>query len=365
MGALRLTDVDPLSERAAGLWRGLERRARASYFLSFAFVERWLAALPEPRRPRLHALWRGNELLALFFLGARRVTRHLVLPSRARYLNTTGDARFDQLTLEHNGLLCEPGAQIGLSEWLEVLPGPWDELFLPALASDGFPGRALTEAITGGRVLVERTVDSPFVDLARVRAAPGGYVSLLGKNARAQVRRSERGYGSVRLELASCPQHALDILTELVDLHERHWRAQGDPGAFADPWFLEFHRQLIRLRFSHGEIQLVRVRSASATVGCLYNFVWQGRVLFYQSGLATSGDPRLKPGYLCHARAVEHNAASGHDVYDFLGGDARYKRSLATGSSSLIWARIQKPLVRFAVERRLRRFRGAVRAHTS
>jgi len=360
-----LAEVDSRSPRAGELWRALERRARPPYFLSFAFVESWLGALPERLRPPLFALSRDGELAALFFLGARRVVRHRVLPSRARYLNITGDERFDELTLEHNALLSEPGTPIGLSEWLELLPGTWDELFLPALASDGFPGRALGEPIADGRVLIERQVDSPYVDLARVRAEEGGYLSLLGANTRAQIRRAERGYGELALEVAGSTGQAADIFAELVELHERHWRGREQPGAFSDPWILQFHRQLIEQRLPHGEIQLIRVRSKLATIGCLYNFVWQGRVLFYQSGFASFEDPRLKPGYVCHALAVEHNALLGHSLYDFLGGDARYKQNLGTGKTSLLWARVQRPLVRFTLERRLRDIRSALRSHPS
>ena len=80
-----------------------------------------------------------------------------------------------------------------------------------------------------------------------------------------------------------------------------------------------------------------------------------GRVLFYQSGFAAFDDPRIKPGYVCHAAAIEHAAAAGHAIYDFLGGDGRYKQSLATDETQLAWVRVQRPRLRFAIEDRLRR----------
>lgn len=358
---LQLTEIEWSSPRAFELWQQLESRAQAQYFSSLGFVGTWLDSLPARLRPPLYLVERAGEPVAAFFLGARRVVRHRLLPSRARFLNTTGDPRYDELTLEHNALLCDPGARLGFGEWLELLPSGWDELFLPALSSQVFPGCALDEPVEGARVVIERRVDSPYVDLAKVRAAAGGYLSLLGSSTRAQIRRSERGYGELFLEEARTREEALDLFAELVELHQRHWNGRALPGAFADPWFLEFHRRLVSERLAHGEIQLLRVRSAKATVGCLYNFVWRGRVLFYQSGLADEADARLKPGYVCHALAVEHNAQQGRDVYDFLAGEARYKQSLATGQVALIWARVQRPLARFALERRLRHIRSALR----
>jgi len=356
---LTLVELSFSAAGARSLWEDLGRRARCHYFLSPGFVEVWLDELPLRVRPRLCAVCRAGEPVAAFFLGSRRVFRHGVLPSRARFLNTSGDPRYDELTLEHNAVLCEPGAAPTLREWLELLPGDWDELFLPALADDAFPASALSEPVGSLRVLVERVVEAPVVELARARAAKGGYASLLGASTRAQIRRAERGYGALALEVAESTGQAMEILAELAELHQRHWRARGEPGVFADPWFVKFHQTLVERRFAHGELQLLRVRSRQRTIGCLYNFVWRGSVLFYQSGLVEEADPRLKPGYVCHARAVELNAALGHHAYDFLAGAARYKHSLATANRSMIWARIQRPLARFSLERRMRELQAS------
>jgi CelD/BcsL family acetyltransferase involved in cellulose biosynthesis len=113
-------------------------------------------------------------------------------------------------------------------------------------------------------------------------------------------------------------------------------------GVFADSWFERFHRRLILSRLSRGEIQLIRVRGGGETIGCLYNFVHQGRVMFYQCGLASYDDAELKPGYVCHAAAIEHNALAGHATYDLLGGHAAYKENLATGANRLLWLRVQR-----------------------
>ena len=101
----------------------------------------------------------------------------------------------------------------------------------------------------------------------------------------------------------------------------------------------------------------MRVSSARKTLGCLYNLVSHGRVMFYQCGLASLDNPFAKAGYLCHAVAIEHNARAGHSIYDLVGGRARYKDNLATGMSRLVWLRVQRPLARFSIEENLRRWK--------
>src|SRR5262249_50876063 len=151
------------------------------------------------------------------------------------------------------------------------------------------------------------------------------------------------------------------IYDELVALHAASWRSRGQAGAFADSWFTEFHRRLIAQRFDRGEIQLIRV-AAATTIGCLCKFASPGRVRFYPSRVTAFDDPRIKPGYVCHAAAIELNAAAGQTIYDLLGGSGRYKRSLSTGEATLVSLRVQRPRARFALEERLRGVRRALQA---
>lgn len=78
--------------------------------------------------------------------------------------------------------------------------------------------------------------------------------------------------------------------------------------------------------------------------------------------MASFENNHLKPGFLAHTAAIEHAAAAGHELYDFLAGDVRYKKSLATSSTSLVWARVQRLRLRFFVEDRVRELVRARRA---
>src|SRR5690606_19016975 len=107
-------------------------------------------------------------------------------------------------------------------------------------------------------------------------------------------------------------------------------------------------RQLLLARFAHGEIQLLRVRHGSATLGCLYNLVYRGRVYSHLAGLT---------GDVAHATqraALAYNASCGHTTYEC--GD----ESLATGTSRLVWLTVQRPLAWIAIEDTARRWYDAL-----
>lgn len=192
-----------------------------------------------------------------------------------------------------------------------------------------------------------------------VRKRGGDYLSLLSANTRAQIHRSCRLYGhpeSLGCEVASDPQSAIDIYHELIGLHQDTWANRNKEGAFFSDFMRQFHRQLIQSRFEHDEIQLIRIKCKNNTIGCLYNFVYRNNVYFYQSGIHYASDKQLKPGLITHVEAIQYNATAGHKTYDFLGGDSRYKMSLATHHNRLISVRLQKPLLKFRIENALKTF---------
>jgi len=114
---------------------------------------------------------------------------------------------------------------------------------------------------------------------------------------------------------------------------------------------------LITTRFSRGEVQLLRITVGEKTIGYLYNFVLKGRVYAYQNGFCYDADPVLKPGYVSHFLAIQHNLAGGAAVYDFLAGNMRYKQSLSDQSGEMQWIVIRREKLMFSIERWLRRLK--------
>jgi len=115
-------------------------------------------------------------------------------------------------------------------------------------------------------------------------------------------------------------------------LHQAYWQQKGLPGSFANPFFNEFHAELIRSHFAEGSIQLLRMSAGKAVLGYLYNFVDQGRVYNYQSGYdyELCQKQYSRPGFVTHVYAVELNRTAGHHIYDFMAGDSEYKQLLGS-----------------------------------
>ena len=346
--------LEPARERQglAADWQNLERHAEISFFQSWAWIGTWLASLPDGCDPICLTAREGGTLVGLGLFTPRKRRRRVFIRANQVYLQTTGDPDHDRLTIEYNGLLVHKRApkEIGAAclGHLFAQKALCDELHLEGVTP-------LWQDIAAGldaHILLRQTSVCPFRTL---RAATGGAIlDDLGSNTRQQIRRSRKLYGDIATEVATDLAAARRIWDEMRDLHQDYWHGKGEEGAFDAAVFESFHQRLITGHLSSGRVQLIRVRGSEGTIGCLYNFVHRGRVYAYQSGLRYSSDKRLKPGLVSHLEAIELNRRLGHDCYDFLAGDARYKRSLANGSNELLWIVVQRPKAAFWLENHLR-----------
>jgi CelD/BcsL family acetyltransferase involved in cellulose biosynthesis len=338
-------------------WRTLEREAEPSFFVSW----NWIGTLLEtiPREVRLHVLrgTSGGRTVSLAVLGNVDVRRRHIIRTRRWVLNATGHPEFDCVYIEHNGLLGRP--DVGWDGLVRAFAaaGGVDELSLPGVVS---PPAASLVGESG--LLRDETPDTSFsVELAGLSAADGDVATLLSSNARSQLRRAMRKLDPVCLEPASTESEALAFFRTLKALHIPWWEQRGLPHAFVEPFFERFHERLIERSFADGAIQLSRIWSGDRTLGVLYNFQRAGHVYAYQSGFIQP-DGNERPGVIAHALAIKRAWQQGAEIYDFMAGENRLKRSFANRTETMSWVEIQKPRLRFQAEHRARQLRTAYRA---
>lgn len=352
-------------------WRDLEARADCSFFQSWAWIGCWLDRLPQRFAPRALVVRDGARIVGLGMIVRHRYSRHGFVRPTGLFLNATGDAYYDNLTLEYNGLLVDRDAagpvERAALAWLASHDSgsneAWDEITLGGLDETVGGQYEAIAADAGLDVWVHDRKRCDFVDLDAVRRSGGDYLAGLSRNTRYQLRRAIKLYGgdgALSLDAATSAGEALDFYAGLEVLHQAYWTGRGQPGSFANGFFRDFHRNLIERCFASGEVQLLRAAAGGEPFGYLYNFVAGGRVYAYQSGFSYGADPKLKPGLVSHYLAIGHSLAAGARVYDFMAGESRYKASLGTDYTEMTWLVLQRPRLVFRIERTLRALKRRV-----
>ncbi len=342
----------------AAVWSAVASAcAHSSFFLMPEAVGAWLDVFGPRLQPSI-VLFRDHEHTVVgAAILVRRTVRKGPYAIRRIYLNTAGEGDTDSACIEFNGLVCRPGYEPALARALRAhIDGEaWDELVAPGLL-DGASLHALGTAFADAEAIM-RTTPSYYVLLDDVRLSGKDFVELLTARERTRHRQSVRTYsaiGDLVLEEATTTAEALDFLGQLARLHQETWTSRGSAGSFASQAFCDYHRKLIEQCFPLGWIQLLRLRAGAATIGYHYSFLFGGRSYFYQCGYNYELGEKTAPGIIVHTFAIRHAAERGLVDYDFMAGDAEYKRRFATSSRAMHWVSWRAPSLKMLSYRLVR-----------
>lgn len=356
--------LDPLATPAEleQDWLNLQARSNASFFLSWSWISTWLEVLPGKAELYVYRCFSDERLVALCVVNRCRVRRRGIFSSRVLSINETRLPGFD-MTIEYNGLLVQRGYEAAASaqfirDMKQQAPA-WDELML-----SGLPQKRWPEFIADPHDLIPIIDEkrSPWVThlpsqrMQNESLFSSPLFSRMSSNRRWQIKRSFKEYekiGPLSLGVAQSVNEALAYFDAMGSLHTQRWNRVGQAGAFANKYWVEFHRALIRQTFGRDELQLLRINCGELAIGYIYNFLWRGRVYMLQTGLSLQKSNALRPGYVSHCLAINYNAGKGLHYYDFLCGDSDYKQVLGQADLPLLWARLQKPRWKFKLENAL------------
>jgi len=350
--------INPLKnfDQVRKIWTHLQENSPHSFFLSWAWIETWLDCLPNNQNISFVYGTLNDKPVLGYFFGFKRGFGSCITYCSRGYLNSTGIEELDEITIEYNGILFDKSvSQCDLTDLLKKDISPWDELICPASSKELLSIFESTSKSLNIKLIQSRP--SYYVNLDKVRENNNDLLSLVSKNKKAQIKRTKKCYekdAEFRIEIADNIDQALNYLDGLNYHHQKNWTSKGHPGSFSNKFFCEFHKTLISKHFHEGIIQLIKISCGTEVVGYLYNFIYQGTVLFYQSGLNYREGNLYRPGLICHYLAINYCANKGYSKYDFLEGDSSYKKSLATDNNELHWIKCQRNKVRFKLEDSLR-----------
>lgn len=349
-----LNNIDEIS----ALWTALEKKTDASYFQTWAWIGPWWRHAGKYSEPIVFTIKDNSNTIGAAIFSPHFARRRHVITSRSLHLNENGDRRYD-FTIEYNGILtCEPDeiniAKAVLEKILSDNP-EIDEIVFSGINKKRYEAYKQAGINNGLMPITTRVSKSSFVDLDKIRSEGVDYQAKLSRNTRSKIRRSIKAYqtelGQIHIKEAASLDQALHYLKNLKVFHQEHWEARDQPGSFSNTRWEAFIINMIEDQFDKGRIQLLRIQAGRTDIGFILNLVNNGHVNMLQSGFKYLSNNKMKPGYVSHFLAIEHNLANGNHTYDFLAGESQYKDSLATDCARLYWLTLQRKRVKFFLER--------------
>jgi CelD/BcsL family acetyltransferase involved in cellulose biosynthesis len=336
----RLTQFDALGTD----WRGLEASASGSFFITWKWIDNWIATLP----PGVE-LWALRACRAGLVMGLAVLTRHArhlggLLPVESWWLHATGREECDVLFIEHNDFLVHQADSAAirramLTAWSRASK-PNAELHLPGVRAADWAFLEQAHLGQRHRVQISYALDARLEG----RGAPEDHTALLGAHTRRMVRRSCKEYekhGPISVEEAASKEESLAWFEALLMLNSDRHASKGSHSKCLAPHFRRFHIRLLE-QATEG-VRMVRVSTENQVIAYLYAFIQGERAYVYQSGLDFSNKHNnARPGYVGHILTAAAWARQGVHVYDFMAGEARYKENLSNRQDKLDWVVLHK-----------------------
>jgi CelD/BcsL family acetyltransferase involved in cellulose biosynthesis len=314
--ALRIDDLTSAAELDAlhPEWQALwDRSPRATPFQS----PDWLCAW-----------WRHFGGEGLWTITVRRDERLIgILPlfvwsgAGPRQLTPVGNGISD-----HVDLLAEPGAEddvaAAIVAHLAESADVWDTADLRDLPEDS-PLLSI-ELSPEIHATVEDDEPCPALPLPPSLDALDDVIPApFLKKLRYYRRRLEREF-AVRFESATDRASASVLFDALLRLHRARWLERGEPGVFADPAVVTFHRDVIPVFLARGWLRLHALRLDGEIAAVWYGFAAKRRVHYYIGGFDPALD-RYSLGTVLVGHAIERAIEDGATELDFLRGREPYK----------------------------------------
>jgi CelD/BcsL family acetyltransferase involved in cellulose biosynthesis len=208
---------------------------------------------------------------------------------------------------------------------VDYLAGPsapvWDVLDLCNIHQDS-PTLEILASLAEGRGWTTSTTRDDVCPIVQLPGTWEEYLEMLDGKQRREIRRKLRRSDTSDWYIVG-PDH--DLEAEIEAFLHLMAASTPDKADFLTPRMRGFFRQLVRVVYRAGWLQMVFLTVGEQRAAAYLNFIYNNRVLVYNSGLDWRAFPRLGAGLILMARCIHHAIKHGREAFDFMQGDERYK----------------------------------------
>ena len=172
-------------------------------------------------------------------------------------------------------------------------------------------------------------LDTAIEDVCPLIALPdtfdGWLATLDGKERRETQRKLRRASEETRVTYTTDGARLDADVEAFIQLMRASTYAKS---GFMTPRMEHYFHAICRSMFDAGRLQLAFLEVEGQRAAAYLNFVYDNKVLVYNSGLDPARFAYLSPGVVLMARLIERAIAEKRSVFDFLQGNEEYKYRL-------------------------------------
>jgi CelD/BcsL family acetyltransferase involved in cellulose biosynthesis len=200
----------------------------------------------------------------------------------------------------------------------------WDVLDLCNTHQDS-PTLSVLPTLAEARGWVVSTARDDVCPIAKLPGTWEEYLQTLEGKQRHEIRRKLRRASAQAALSWYVVDSERDLEAEVEDFLDLMAASTPDKAAFLTPRMRDFFRHLARVAYDAGWLQLVFLEIGGRKAAAYFNFIYNNRVLVYNSGLDWRSFPKLGAGIILTAYCIRQAIEQGREVFDFMQGGERYK----------------------------------------
>ncbi|MBN1546068.1 MAG: GNAT family N-acetyltransferase [Syntrophaceae bacterium] len=330
----------------------LKKSSERAITQTWEWLHTWWTCYGHERNLRLIVGYDKNEIIGIapFSLQKRYTKRFRLLPYKTMCFIGGGFTRDRNVVSDYLNIIIATGYEPDFVDGVvNLLNGmrDWDELLLENISVESCIPDLLLRSANQYNINYRVLNRSPSI-LIKLPARWEDYLGNISSGLRYRIMRGIKEFH----KLNGCHEKILaegDLQTafdELGRLHQYRWESRGEPGAFSSSTWKKFHKSFIPLAFKSGWLDLSFLRLNGQRVAGNYNFQFDKRVHFFQSGMIPHENKHIRLGLILHSFCIEDAIRRGMKEYDFLRVGMRgsgYKEMWGNYSRELLDIRLARP----------------------
>jgi hypothetical protein len=346
-------------------WCELHDKQQTKFFLSWQWIGQWLLSLPSDINVNTFVFERNNELVGVAAV-PERYRKSIFWSVKQGHLNRTGDDTLDQIWIENNKVLTSLSNPVDIAAFYELImeEAHLDERMISVMSGDDYIGATEFKLLNSMyNVELEYEENGYYLPIKKGPHLQSKYSKSLKRQLKQTIKTGTELSWGFRFEEITEPQCIRDTLEEASCWHIGKWENSSTPSGFTNPHFKEFHNNLIATSGSTScrrRVRLFSLFNGDSLLGVLYGFQegdWFG---FYLSSIKPVADNRLRLGLYMHDMAIKRLSDSGVSVYDFMAGEARYKKQFGSMFMRYGKMKIQRKRLALNAEKWLKRMKKLI-----
>ena len=188
-----IVDIRSDAKAAYNMWESHCKDVDHSYYVSPGWVESWCETIPDAYKPYITIVYKDDIPACMCILTYAVKWRQGIVPNRVVNLYSSGVVEIDNIAGICNQFIPLSDARIPISDIVNALPFPWDEVCCPGFSLDDYPGNTFAQ-YDKKWTIYDYNKPNYYVDLRRIGTTMDSYLAALTANARHQIKRAIRIY---------------------------------------------------------------------------------------------------------------------------------------------------------------------------